>query len=452
MALMALQPPENSLNFTGKNRLIIESVWNGNPMNIHLSRNGQQFGPYPLESLAGMIRAGNVDPTDLLLVDGQTEWVPVSTFLKYSGMSPVEPAVEPPLPPSTATSQAAGAAPPVILGNAEGFSDLERQVLEGGRFVIYQYCISILVMTFKRPSIITFLRNNEDGGMHAFGYSLISLVAGWWGFPWGPIWTIATLINNLRGGTDVTEAVLAQKIGPARAAWIMAQRKPPQPRVCGMKIFRWGLAGAGALLLLMLGLVAFGIFSAGEAESRRPKVAGEAGFKAANNLISIHRGTVASGNSPQAVAVAARFSQTMKGLRDGLFEGGKKDGFSVSRHEFLTHCEMHDGTCAIIVHVPELRRFSNEAKDSLAEIAWITAQTVVREQAAGQPGMKLAVGLRGVLSYDRVLMGKLVSGVTNTDTGVFETIKEYNSEQRLFPFFRPPSGIREQPATQAVGG
>jgi hypothetical protein len=206
-------------------------------MNIHLSRNGQQSGPYPLESLAGMIRAGNVAPTDLLLVEGQTEWVPVSTFLKYSGMSPVAPAAEPPPLPSTAAPAAAGglrpaspatvAAPPVIPGNAEGASDLERQVLEGGRFVIYQYCFSILVMTFKRSSAITFLRNTEDGGGQAFGYSLISLVAGWWGIPWGPIFTITTLVNNLRGGTDVTGAVLAQKLGPVRAAWIMAKRKPP---------------------------------------------------------------------------------------------------------------------------------------------------------------------------------------------------------------------------------
>jgi hypothetical protein len=217
-----------------------------------------------------------------------------------------------------------------------------------------------------------------------------------------------------------------------------------------MKIFRWGLAGAGALLLLMMGLMAFGFYCACEAESRRPRMAGEAEFKAANGQIDSYSGTVAFGNSPQAIAVAVKFSQTMKELRSGLFEGGKKDGLSVSRHEFLTHCELHDGTCAIIVHVPELRRFTGEAKDSLADLAWIIAQTMVHDQAAGQPGMKLAVGLRGVLSYDRVLVGKVVSDVTKTGAE-FETIKEYDAKQRLFPFFQPSSGVGEQPTTQAVG-
>ena len=120
-------------------------------MNIHLSRNGQQFGPYPIESLAEMIRGGQVLPTDLLLAEGQSDWVPVSSFLKFSGVSPTPP----PLPPTAAppaegglrlASPTASAAPPVIPPIAEGTSDLERQVLEGGRFVIYQYCISILVL------------------------------------------------------------------------------------------------------------------------------------------------------------------------------------------------------------------------------------------------------------------------------------------------------------------
>jgi hypothetical protein len=32
---------------------------------------------------------------------------------------------------------------------------------------------------------------------------------GWWGIPWGPIFTVPALVTNLRGGIDVTESMLA---------------------------------------------------------------------------------------------------------------------------------------------------------------------------------------------------------------------------------------------------
>ena len=40
-------------------------------------------------------------------------------------------------------------------------------------------------------------------------YSLISLLFGWWGIPWGPIWTLGTVFKNLGGGVDVTANVLS---------------------------------------------------------------------------------------------------------------------------------------------------------------------------------------------------------------------------------------------------
>ena len=42
----------------------------------------------------------------------------------------------------------------------------------------------------------------------------LSLLAGWWGIPWGPIWTIQALVTNLRGGKDVT-AEIAGRLQPS---------------------------------------------------------------------------------------------------------------------------------------------------------------------------------------------------------------------------------------------
>ena len=39
-------------------------------------------------------------------------------------------------------------------------------------------------------------------------------VLGWWGIPWGPIWTISTIVTNLRGGRDVTNDVVRSMTTP----------------------------------------------------------------------------------------------------------------------------------------------------------------------------------------------------------------------------------------------
>jgi hypothetical protein len=97
-----------------------------------------------------------------------------------------------------------------IIGT-EGMTgqQVAEHIQRGGKFVIYQYCISVLIMTFKRPSDIHFIRSNESAVSKGLLFSLISLFLGWWGFPWGPIYTIGSFITNFGGGKDVTQQVLA---------------------------------------------------------------------------------------------------------------------------------------------------------------------------------------------------------------------------------------------------
>lgn len=86
--------------------------------------------------------------------------------------------------------------------------ELNDELQMGGKFVIYQYCISIGIMTFKRGSNIYFIKKEESAFLKGLGYTLLTLVAGWWGIPWGPIYTIGALINNCCGGKDVTDEVV----------------------------------------------------------------------------------------------------------------------------------------------------------------------------------------------------------------------------------------------------
>lgn len=97
------------------------------------------------------------------------------------------------------------------IKNIEGLTvqDLQNELDKGARFVMFQYCISILVMTFKRGSSIYFIKGNESHLKHQWKHSGLTLLAGWWGIPWGPIYTIQSLFNNLGGGKDVTNEVIS---------------------------------------------------------------------------------------------------------------------------------------------------------------------------------------------------------------------------------------------------
>ncbi|MES2888516.1 MAG: hypothetical protein V4739_10950 [Pseudomonadota bacterium] len=89
-------------------------------------------------------------------------------------------------------------------------TQLRSELQQGAKFVVYQYCISIVVMSFKRSSRVYFIpAQGTRRSRSVAGYCALSLVLGWWGFPWGPIWTFSTLVGNLNGGVDVTAEMSA---------------------------------------------------------------------------------------------------------------------------------------------------------------------------------------------------------------------------------------------------
>jgi hypothetical protein len=95
-------------------------------------------------------------------------------------------------------------------------SEIEAAVRAGGRFVFFEYCISLIFLTLRQPTGVYFLRANEWGFLPALRCTLISLLLGWWGIPWGVIYTPLTVLTNLSGGRDVTaevEAMLGPSVG-----------------------------------------------------------------------------------------------------------------------------------------------------------------------------------------------------------------------------------------------
>jgi hypothetical protein len=86
--------------------------------------------------------------------------------------------------------------------------EIRDEVARGAKFVYFTYCISVIVITFRRPSAIYFVRSRESAIKHGWPFLLISLIFGWWGIPWGPIYTFGALFGAFTG-KNLTNEVIA---------------------------------------------------------------------------------------------------------------------------------------------------------------------------------------------------------------------------------------------------
>jgi hypothetical protein len=73
-------------------------------------------------------------------------------------------------------------------------------------FVVYQYCVSLGIVSFRGTSGIKVIPTGGNRFLPGLPYTLLSFLVGWWGIPWGPIWTIEAIARNLGGGVDVSSA------------------------------------------------------------------------------------------------------------------------------------------------------------------------------------------------------------------------------------------------------
>ena len=75
----------------------------------------------------------------------------------------------------------------------------------------YQACISFLVATtrFRSPRLVV---GSDKSQGTAIIYTLTSLLFGWWGFPWGLLYTPQAIYRNLCGGYRETIAELIPKV------------------------------------------------------------------------------------------------------------------------------------------------------------------------------------------------------------------------------------------------
>lgn len=180
----------------------------------------------------------------------------------------------------------------------------------------------------------------------------------------------------------------------------------------------------------------------GQGVAREP---GHEEFTAANLQISAGSGTPGRGNSDEARKLAEKFATDIRTLREAFFTKRKKKSVFSSTGEFLTYCHLDERSCVFLVHVPDLRKFTADAKSDLADLAWATAQEVLRSEVENPPA-KLVVATRGIMLYDKVLVGTFQPDEESETDGIETRASGERGKEQLYQFFAPaPASEKPEP-------
>lgn len=129
---------------------------------------------------------------------------------------------------------------------------------------------------------------------------------------------------------------------------------------------------------------------------------GQEAFSAADRALNAYKEHEAFGNGPVAQSLAQRFAKTMGTMRQVAFTESR-GGPSISKGHFLTHCQITDQDVVFLVHVPELRKFSEDAQGTLLDLAWTVGRGMASELSG--PPRRLTIGFRGAVFYGGIASG-----------------------------------------------
>jgi len=207
------------------------------------------------------------------------------------------------------------------------------------------------------------------------------------------------LVGLMTFGLLGVGAVIGLVLGGV-AIW-KATQAPTQYGGRGIAIAGVLMNAAGGVMAVILGSLVLIDHSV----ATRPQRPGEAAFQAANGRIFLFQSDTAFGNTPEAKALAERYSKAMEGMAAIAFTGGRPKGRpSLSEGRFLTYCERRADRICFLVHVPELRNYKGETRDALLKIAWLLAKDITKE-ARKPSDLNLGVGLRGAVAYGGTAIG-----------------------------------------------
>jgi hypothetical protein len=110
--------------------------------------------------------------------------------------------------------------------------ELRTRITAGARCVRFEFCFSLLFVTIRRQSPAFLTSSWEQRYLWGLWYSVLALVLGPWGIPWGLLWTPWAIWVNVTGGADCTEEVLAWMDSSAQVAQSSTHHKEERPQGC----------------------------------------------------------------------------------------------------------------------------------------------------------------------------------------------------------------------------
>ena len=180
----------------------------------------------------------------------------------------------------------------------------------------------------------------------------------------------------------------------------------------------------------------------------------EAGVEELSQAVKLIMGSsrgVAHGNNAEARKYAEELSRKMQDFRQTLFEGGNPKSIDMqllTKGEFLVFCQLNRDSCAFLIHVPEMRRYTDSAKESIAELAYVAASRIL-DSAEKRDIHKLAVATRGSILYDTLFIGDYKFESENPLSRAQKMAPEGVLAPPLYPFFAPkrdePTSVKAVP-------
>jgi hypothetical protein len=208
-------------------------------------------------------------------------------------------------------------------------------------------------------------------------------------------------------------------------------------------------SGLFARVMIVVGIlfVAFMVFRVVQfaVHMKDHPVKREAGMEelseAARLIVGSSRGIV-HGNNSEARKCAEELSRKMQIIRQTMFEGGNPNSIEMkvlTKGEFLVFCQLNEDSCAFLIHVPEMRRYTDSAKESIAELAYVAAAGIL--DSAEQRGVhQLAVATRGSILYETLLIGDYSFESKNPLSHTQKISPKGVLAPPLYPFFAPKPG------------
>jgi hypothetical protein len=216
--------------------------------------------------------------------------------------------------------------------------------------------------------------------------------------------------------------------------------------------------GFYAMLLVFgpLAVIAFNFVRAVKNYKPQPKSPAEEGLAVAEEVIQSKTGT-SSGPTPaekEAAQLMAEMSSLYRdtaisqasGTTRGIFRKAAK---GMDAKSFVAYCKVKDDAVLFLLHVPDLRKFEEAAKESMLEGAWTSAQFAIASMPEPRP-KRLTVAIRGIVSYYGACSGKTIDlsvlddlgdrDPTNAQLGIDKTTTEAADLKKAFlAFFEVPA-------------